>query len=70
MKVCQECTWFVNDRTLHDMQMNSEHRPKCGNPDAFTRDPVFGRCYCDVERASKNKGACGKEGKLWTAPKK
>jgi hypothetical protein len=36
---------------------------RCNNPNAATRDLIYGHCFCYTER-NEQKG-CGKQGKLW-----
>ena len=63
MNICADCKHFMQDRTLIQAAQGMQNQPRCMHPEAYSRDPVMGTCYCTQER-SGNKG-CGKQGKLW-----
>lgn len=69
MKICSECEHFKGDQAQVYMAQlnNSRPQPECTHPDAKTRDPIYGKCFCQNER---NMGKCGKSGKLWEPRKR
>lgn len=68
MNICAECRHFKGDgNEVYMAQLKSEKpQPECLHPGAKTRDPIYGKCYCQTER---NMGKCGKSGKLFEAKK-
>lgn len=64
MNICAECKHFKSDGAEVYMAQLSSNKPmpECGHPLAKTRDPIYGKCFCQNER---NMGKCGKSGKLF-----
>lgn len=65
VKTCVSCSSFEGPTTLYmqQMQLPSRDSPTCKHPKAATRDPIYGRAFCQNERQSKK--GCGPKGKLW-----
>ena len=64
VKTCASCKHFRGPENLYVAQMmNQKEEPTCEHPDAASRDMIYGKALCRVERVT-NKG-CGKQGKLW-----
>ena len=66
MNICAECKHFKGDANdAYMAQLQSQRpAPECTHPEAKTRDPIYGKCFCQNERQM---GSCGKSGKLFEA---
>lgn len=67
MNTCIECKHCKVEGLGVVVDMNPD--PKmvlCLHPKAATREPIFGKAYCNNERGAGGK-ACGRSGKYWEA---
>lgn len=69
VKTCVSCQHFKGPVNLYmqQMQIPSRDAPTCEHPNAVSRDPIYGRAFCQTERNSKR--GCGPSGKLWEQKK-
>lgn len=67
VRTCVSCVHFKGPDNLYmqRMQVPNQDAPTCQHPKAASRDMIYGKAYCQNERAG-TKG-CGKQGKLWAS---
>jgi hypothetical protein len=67
VRTCISCLHFKGPENLYVAQMQVPNRdhPTCEHPKAASRDMIYGKAFCHIER-SDTKG-CGKKGKLWVS---
>lgn len=66
VKTCVSCKHFKGPENLYAMQNTpGMNEPSCEHPQAASRDPIYGKALCRVERNTKK--GCGTQGKLWAS---
>lgn len=75
VRTCVSCAYFKGQETneIYNPHMPAQFRRpevECTHPKAKTRDPIYGRTICALERSEANKKGCGPKGKLWELKKK
>lgn len=66
VRTCVTCKHFKGPENHYVAQMTPgpmDRSPQCAHPKAASRDMIYGKAYCTMERQSKK--GCGQKGVLW-----